>query len=131
MPDEIIQILDDLSRRFGIVIDWGSENVLPYLQDLMGRYVQYDITINSVKFALYCIALSITVIISIRLIKILSKDEDYDYEVFGFFLSLVAVPLVCSILLIIGIYDCTKMIIQGLTIPEKTIYEFLMSNMKG
>lgn len=31
MSDEIIKILDDLGQRFGVVIDWSSENVMPYL----------------------------------------------------------------------------------------------------
>ena len=32
MSDEIIKVLDDLSDRVGITIDWTSQNVLPYLQ---------------------------------------------------------------------------------------------------
>ena len=37
MSEEIIKILDDLGRRFGILIDWSSKNILPYLQDLIPR----------------------------------------------------------------------------------------------
>lgn len=35
MSNEIIKVLDDLSERLGIAIDWSSQNVMPYLQDLM------------------------------------------------------------------------------------------------
>ena len=31
MSDEIIKVIDELGKRFGIVIDWSSENVLPYI----------------------------------------------------------------------------------------------------
>lgn len=34
MRDEIIKVLDDLSERLGIAVDWTSQNVLPYLQEI-------------------------------------------------------------------------------------------------
>ena len=34
MSDEVIKVIDALAERFGIVIDWSSENVIPYLQQL-------------------------------------------------------------------------------------------------
>lgn len=41
MSDEIIKVLDDLAKRFGIAIDWTSENVMPYLKDLFDRIQMY------------------------------------------------------------------------------------------
>ena len=32
MSNEIIKVLDALSDKLGIAVDWTSENVLPYLQ---------------------------------------------------------------------------------------------------
>ena len=46
VSEEIIKILDDLGKRFGVVIDWSSENVLPYLQDLAHRFIMYKNAIN-------------------------------------------------------------------------------------
>ena len=46
MTDEIIKLLDELAKRFGIVIDWTSENVMPYLEDLFNRFITYNIIIN-------------------------------------------------------------------------------------
>ena len=46
MSEEIIKALDDLGDRFGIAIDWTSENVLPYLQNLMDRFITYNIAMN-------------------------------------------------------------------------------------
>ena len=40
---EIINVLDYLYSKFGITIDWTSENVMPYLEELCGRYIQYEI----------------------------------------------------------------------------------------
>lgn len=41
MSTEIIKVLDDLSKRFGVAIDWTDKNVMPYLQDLYVRYIRY------------------------------------------------------------------------------------------
>lgn len=34
MSQEIIKVLDNLCEKFGIAIDWTSQNVKPYLQEL-------------------------------------------------------------------------------------------------
>lgn len=43
MADEIIKVLDDLSQRFGIAVDWSSQNMIPYLQTLGNKLVHYEI----------------------------------------------------------------------------------------
>lgn len=40
---ELITVLDYLAQKLGIVIDWTSESVLPYLRDLCARYIEYEI----------------------------------------------------------------------------------------
>lgn len=40
MSEEIIKVIDELGKRFGIVIDWSNQNIIPYLQELLkGLYV--------------------------------------------------------------------------------------------
>lgn len=48
MTDEIIKLLDELAKRFGIAIDWTSENVMPYLEDLCSRFITYNIVVDVV-----------------------------------------------------------------------------------
>lgn len=43
MSDEVIKILDALTERLGLAIDWSSSNVLPYFQQLCNKYVRYEI----------------------------------------------------------------------------------------
>ena len=57
---EIIKVLDDLCRRFGIAVDWTSENVLPYLQDLCSRYIQYEVFTSIAWCALPAVVLVIS-----------------------------------------------------------------------
>ena len=37
VSDQIIQVLDALCEKFGIVINWSGENVIPYLQELIKK----------------------------------------------------------------------------------------------
>ena len=46
MSDEIIKLLNDLSSRFGVAIDWSSKNMTPYLQELFQKYTRYEIALN-------------------------------------------------------------------------------------
>lgn len=48
MSEEIIKILDALAEKTGLAIDWTSANVLPYLQQLCGKYVTYEIATSIV-----------------------------------------------------------------------------------
>ena len=55
MSDEIIKVLDDLAQRFGVVIDWTAENVLPYLKEIFGKLITYQIAQNSILIGFACL----------------------------------------------------------------------------
>ena len=40
---QIIEVLDALCAKMGIVIDWTSENVIPYVTELAGKYITFEI----------------------------------------------------------------------------------------
>ena len=118
MSDEIIKILDDLGRRFGIAIDWSSENVLPYLKDLMSRFVKYETATSILWMLLGVIILSVCLAFAIRMFK----SHDFDTQ------CLAVLP--CIIALIgVAIIVCQAIdIITVNTIPEKMIYEYLSNS---
>ncbi len=43
MSQEIIKVLEYLGEKLGIAIDWTTENVLPYAEQLFKRYASYKI----------------------------------------------------------------------------------------
>lgn len=43
ISNQIIAVLDAVCEKFGIVIDWTANNVMPYLQDLCHRVTTYEI----------------------------------------------------------------------------------------
>lgn len=81
MESEAIKLLDALGEKFGLAIDWTSENVYPYLQKLSGKYVRYEL-ITSVLWLLFSVGLIILGIYLINKGKCYFKkaDEDIKYS---------------------------------------------------
>ena len=48
VSSEIIEVLDYLGEKFGIAIDWTSNNVLPYLQTLVDKFIKWEISTSIV-----------------------------------------------------------------------------------
>ena len=121
MSDEIIKLLDDLGQRFGIAIDWSSDNVLPYLQDLVRRFTTYEIATSIMWLTIGMIFLLAGIIFSIKIVK--SKNRDiHGAALFSVILALIGVVMV--------VWQISDMI-TCYTIPKKMIFEylnFLLSN---
>ena len=116
MSDEIIKVLDDLSERAGIAIDWTSQNVLPYLQELCDKYISYEIWTSAV-YIFICLTSAILMLYGIsKLHDILNDvDDGFLFMVFGIVL------IVSLVVMVVQIFD----IVTALTFPEKLIYEYI------
>ena len=133
MSEEVIKILDDLSQRFGIAIDWSSQNVLPYLQDLMTRLIQYK-NIQAIIWIVVSVIMFILVGIVLKVVlKYIGKYYDsldshlYDEDrVFakGFALFIAGIFIFAFILVIIL---NIRGLIQNIYLPEATIIEYIKS----
>lgn len=129
MSDEIIKILDDLGQRFGIAIDWSSENVMPYLRDLISRFIKYE-EMTSVVWIVVALVGIIGCSIGILVIrkyanKVLKEDSYSDWDVGKWVMTLIFIMVI--VCLIICVICQTLDIITCHTIPEKMIYEYLNS----
>lgn len=43
MGDEVVKVLNALCEKFGIAMDWSSQNIVPYIQLLSKRCINYEI----------------------------------------------------------------------------------------
>lgn len=66
---EILNTIDGLAERFGVVIDWSKENVYPQVVDLCERFVHYKLTCQWVWFALFTIMLAIGIVLIVMMVK--------------------------------------------------------------
>lgn len=120
---QFIEIFDALAERVGIVIDWGSKNVLPYLQDLGGRIVNYEIY-TSVAWIVFGVIILILGLICLYTFS--TKDSSYD-NVTETFLALGFLFMIPIGIVMIGTQAFD--IIEAVTIPEKTIYDLIQKVM--
>lgn len=112
--EQIINVLNEVTNKFGLAIDWTSSNVLPYAKELGDRIVKYEVNTSMIWIIIYLIfiALCSTAIYF-----------DIKYDATDLFISLIASMLIiaCFVLITIQVFD----IVEAITIPEKTILEYI------
>lgn len=131
MSEEIIKILDDLGNRLGIAIDWTSNNVMPYLQDLMQRFIGLKNTQALIWIIISLVIILVIALIIVKTIKYIKKQEksDYEYEdkvfyivmadlIIGFIALAFAITMFCNIF---GL-------LQNIYTPEITIINYITSH---
>ena len=128
MSEEIIKVLDALAEKFGLAIDWTSANVIPYLEQLCGKYVNYEIATSVVWLILGVISLLVGKW-GIKIAKYCYnryKEEEYSNWDVGFIFAGIGtgvLSLTCVIVIICQVFD----IGTCFTFPEKIILDELIS----
>lgn len=126
--NEIIKLLDDLSKRLGVAIDWSNENIMPYLNGLVDRFIKWEIARS-----IFGIAISIVlIVVGICGLKYVLKnkhknpyfgdlDEGITWVMIGALTSLIAGG-------ILFLCDCIGLI-EVIYLPEIAIYDNVQSLM--
>lgn len=129
MSEEIIKVLDVLAEKFGIAIDWTSANIIPYLEQLCNKYVNYEITtsIISLLFGIGCLIFGRVLFKTMKHWYRKSNNMDADN---GYTYGCVVSCICCGAVIIIGlslmigeIFDIATCLI----FPEKIIIDELKS----
>lgn len=146
LSTEVIKILDDLGKRFGVAIDWADKNVMPYLMELYDRFITYKIVENCIPIILFVIFLIITIVFlkkyfkynalaketnetnwATRVIKHTYQDNRYSMSelCFGVMLILALVDFTIAGLTCFAIGDLLKLIF----VPELYMVDYLSTYM--
>lgn len=129
MSEEIIKVLDALAEKFGLAVDWTSENVIPYLEQLCGKYVNYEIATSVIwlLFGVMCIIFGKILFKKIRYYFDKSNDMDesngYTWGCIGATIGFGVLTIIGVIVVMIQVFD----IVTCFTFPEKIIIEELKS----
>ena len=133
ISDQVIKVLDAVCDKFGIAIDWTSNNVIPYIQQLGNKIITYDIC-NSIMWLVVGSVIPLTVAILIKKFlnkkKLEAKERMNDYYYTDGSLDegawcCYAMIIVLIIIAIILTTSNIESIIQDIIFPEKTIIEFI------
>ena len=124
MSKEIIEVLDALSDRLGMSIDWTQNNIIPYLQEICDKYVNYEIATSIVWIVVGIILLIVVVL----MIKKLNTDNDLEDDDILLLITAIAVCGVIGIWIVLTqVFD----IVTCYTFPEKIIIEKLIEIKKN
>ena len=114
--EEIIEVFNYLGEKMGVAIDWTSSTALPYVEELCGRYINWEIATSIAWIIIAFIAMIISMII----------NKKCDLEGFETILCVAAVA--------IGIYVIGEQIfdiIRCVYLPELQIYEYITTLMES
>lgn len=130
VSDQIIQVLDALCEKFGIVIDWTATNVLPYITTLCTKLVSYEIW-TSVAWMGIMICLSVASIIAAkRLIPTFKAGLEQDRQNYDIGWTLASVFAIIGLIglnlaTVIVIGEQIMDIIKCVTFPEMYVFEYI------
>ena len=138
VSEQVIKVLDAVCDKFGIAIDWTSNNVIPYIQELGNKIITYDICV-SIMWLVIGSAIPLTIAILIK--KFLNKKKleakermnDYYYtdgsldEGAWCCYAMIIVLIISEMILTTSNIES---IIQDIVFPEKTIMEFIKPYIK-
>lgn len=126
VSEQIINVINALCEKFGIAIDWTADNVLPYIETLCGKFIKWEIYTSIFYMVLWVILAGIVWLISIPLSKKAKKSDWDEYDATSFFATIViCVAVMLTIVAICNLGKQSYDIIEAVTFPEKTIYEYV------
>lgn len=122
--DNFIKIMDAIGEKIGIAIDWTNKSVIPYMEQLCGRIVNYELYTSIAWIVFLIICIFIGIILVRKGIKDMYDSNRSVYDdlfILPMIIGSVMIFIACMIL-ICQVGD----VITCLTLPEKTIIEFIM-----
>lgn len=144
--DQLIKILDDLGKRFGVLVDWSGDNIMPYAQDLCSRIAKYNLATNIFGLVVVVILFLIGEALLLKLYsewKRLKKDSikiedcvcfDEDYygggSISGLGIAFLIVGASLTVVGLIAIPCYISDIIEGIYLPEKVIIDMIQGYIK-
>lgn len=126
---QIIEVLDAVGKKFGLAIDWTSQNVVPYIQQLGEKVVNYEFWTSLVWLILAVIGMLIVYIIVKTCLKGREECEYSSDETFYEFIIMIAVVIGCIFFIVAGtqVFD----MVACKVFPEKVIVEYVQSLMNS
>lgn len=125
ISDQIIAVINDLCQKFGVAIDWTAENVLPYIEDLCARYIQFEIQ-TSIAWIVYMAAVTLLAGIIWAISAIVNANSYSDAADSICYVSMVVFWIALVVTIIVGMVQAYD-IIECYNLPEKVIIEYIES----
>lgn len=125
VSSEIIEILEYLCGKFGIAIDWTQENILPYVQSLGEKLIQYEIS-TSIFWIIFIAVITILIAIMTVISFFSAKKDEFGNRMLGeFFVASSTCAIVLFIITCIVVAVQSIDILTAIHFPEKAILDII------
>ena len=124
---QIIEVLNVLCDKFGLAIDWTGQNILPYVQELAEKMVNYELWTSVMWMFLFITGTFLCLFIGWKITKMKNFDWDEDIFLPCVVISFILAGTILGIVSAFVIIEQTMDIITCLTYPEKIIIEIVQS----
>ena len=124
---QIIEVLNVLCDKFGLAIDWTGQNILPYVQELAEKMVNYELWTSIMWMFLFITGTFLCLFIGWKITKMKNFDWDEDIFLPCVVISFILAGTILGIVSAFVIIEQTMDIITCLTYPEKIIIEIVQS----
>jgi len=136
--EEIIKVIDELCKKFGVAIDWTSQNVLPYIKELCHRIAIYKISMNAIGIFIGLVFLVLGICLSKKVISeyLYCQKNQKDTAWWDYFcgpepsalISMVGIGIAGIIAL--SVLSCSiSELIKWVVVPELGLFEYLQGLM--
>lgn len=92
-------LLQKLAEQFGLALDWGNENIIPYLQQLAERVVKYEIgqSIFWLVIGVIFLILGVTfIVLGVKKFDDWLEEASILFVAFGIFFIIIAGCVICQ-----------------------------------
>ena len=127
MNNTIIEVLNYLGEKFNIAIDWTSENVVPYIQELFNKFIQWEIS-TSIAWIIISVAVTATLWIGFIISSYISRHTPGRCTADDVADILCIISCIVSVIAIIVVCFQTFDIIECKTFPEKALFDYIKMN---
>ena len=130
--NKILEVLQYIGEQFGIVIDWSSENVMPYVQSLIVRIGEYEFY-SSLTLAIISFIISFVLLIALpKIILVTKKSFEEDNELLCISMGFLTGISICA-LPITFVLGCTEVneAIEAKFLPEVTAVRYVQEAIQG
>ena len=136
MDNEICNVIDKLAEKFGIAVNWGNENIMPYIQDLITRYSKFEIASAAIG-SIICFILVILCITGIvHSIENIKRGTPCDKNIYDAeneeFINIAIMVVSILGLLVCAILACrfTDMLMRGIFTPDVSFMKTILDMIK-
>ena len=126
MSEEIIKVLDELCKRFGIAVDWTSQNVMPYLQLIADKIIKLEIAeaIMGIMYAFIFLGIAFGLYPFAKFCFKKYEEDTWSCWNIGGTFSYIGTVFFAIVFLVMSMANIWS-IVECIVFPEKVVFDFV------